>query len=142
MTNPGSPAARELARHLLERETAGAMDPERLGAALQRVCSRVAHNLRRSVGDDGYSAVLARAFVSAQAEEPLLKDMRRTEAGGIDLDVIEGVEGHGAEAVSTALEALLAAIVDILSELIGADMVRRLLDQDDGPQAPGAGRTQ
>jgi len=136
MTTPRTPAARELARRLLESETAGVTDLEQLGAALERAGARVAANLRGSVGEDGYSALLARAFVRAQSEQPMLNDIRRNNGGGVDLDVLAGVQGHGAAAVAAGLECLLAALIDVLSELIGVDMARALLDYDDSQPAP------
>jgi hypothetical protein len=131
-----------MARHLLERETAGVTDAPALGAAMQRACTRVAESLRSSLGDDGYSALLTRAFESAESGLPVLSDIRRVEADGVDLDVVGGVEGHGAVAVGAALQALFTAIVDILSDLIGADMVRALLDENDGPHMRSGRRTQ
>jgi hypothetical protein len=142
MTTPRSPATRELARRLLESETAGVTDLEQLGAGLERVGARVAANLRGSLGEDGYSALLARAFVRAQSEQPMLNDIRRNNGGGVDLDVLAGVQDHGAAAVAAGLECLLAALVDVLSELIGVDMVRALLDYDDSPPTPGERRPQ
>ena len=142
MRTPGSALAREMARHLLERETAGATDAPALGAAMQRACVRVAERLQESVGHDGYSALLSRAFDSAQSDQPVLTDIRRIEAGGVELDVVAGVEGHGAAAVGAALETLFAAIVDILTDLIGLDMVRALLDDDHRPHTRGGRRTQ
>ena len=141
MTTPRSPAARELARRLLESETAGVTDLEQLGAALERTRARVAANLRGSLGEDGYRALLARAFVRAQSEQPMLNDIRRNN-GGVDLDVLAGVQGHGAAAVASGLECLLASLVDVLSELIGVDMVRALLVYDDSPPAPDERRPQ
>lgn len=140
MTSPGSPAARETARRLLERETAGATGAPALGAALERACARVSHTLRRSVGDDGFGALLERALASTQADQPVLKVIRRNDGAGLRLDVAAGVASHGAETVGAALEALFSAIVDILSELIGADMVKNLLDHDEPPRAAGEGR--
>jgi hypothetical protein len=142
MTTPGSPAAREMARQLLEHETAGATEGGRLGAAMQRAWTRVAEILRRSVGEDGYSALLARALARAESQQPVLKDLRRPDALGIHLDVAAAIEDHGAARVGEAVESLLAALVDILSDLIGADMVRNLLDHDDYFQTPGGRRRQ
>jgi len=141
MTTPVSSAAREMARQLLEHERSGATEAAGLGATMQRASTRVADNLRSSVGEDGYSALLVRALARTESDQPVLKDMRRTDAVGIHLDVVGGVEGHGAAAVGAALESLLAALVDILSDLIGADMVRSLLDHDDLPRARRNGRT-
>lgn len=140
MTTPESPAARELARQLLERETAGTTEVAGHGAAMQRACARVTETLRRAVGQDGYSALLVRALARTQSEQPVLKEIRRNDEAGIHLDVVAAVEDHGAATVRAALESLLAALVDILSDLIGADMVRSLLDHDDSPRAPGERR--
>lgn len=134
MTTPESPAARELARQLLERETGGVTEGAALGTAMQRTCVRVADNLRRSVGEDGYHALLARALARTESAQPVLKHIRRTDAAGIHLDVTPAIDGHGSLAVGMAVESLLAAIVDILSDLIGADMVRNLLIYDDSPR--------
>ena len=141
MTTSESPAAREIARQLLERESADATEAAGLGVTMQRTCTRVADNLRRSVGEDGYSALLVRALARTQSDHPVLKDICRADSDGIHLDVVGGVEGHGAAAVGAALESLLAALVDILSDLIGADMVRSLLDDDDLPRARRSGGT-
>jgi len=140
MTSPESPAARELARQLLERETAGTTDMARPGAAMQRAYTRVSETLRRSVGEDGYSALLSRALARTESEQALLKEICRNDAAGIHLDVAAAVENHGAANVAAALESLLAALVEILSDLIGADMVRNLLDHDHSPQALGGRR--
>jgi hypothetical protein len=142
MTTPESPAARELARQLLERETGGVTEGAWLGAAMQRACARVSDNLRCSVGEDGYHALLARALARTEPAQPVLKHIRRTDAAGIHLDVAPAVEGHGPVAVEMALESLLAALVDILGDLIGADMVRNLLIYDDSPCTLDSRRTQ
>jgi hypothetical protein len=142
MTNPESPTARELARQLLERETASATEVADFGAAMQRACAGVSETLRRSVGDDGYSALLARALVRAEVAQPVLTSIRRNGAGGIHLDVVAAVEDHGPVVVGAALESLLAALVDILSDLIGADMVCSLLEHDIGLGTTDARRRQ
>jgi hypothetical protein len=140
MTPPESSSARDIARQLLAQSVAESDQPKDVAAAMQRVCTRASANLRRSVGDDGYNALLARSLRRTEGEHPILADIRRTSETGIHLDgVVASTETHGLPAVTAALEALLAALVDILSGLIGADMVLNLLDID-GPssQAPGA----
>jgi hypothetical protein len=131
MTIQGSAESRRMARHLLEREIAGLTDEAAVGAAMQRAYGRVSENLSRSVGEDGYTALLTRALTRVQPEQPVWKHIRRADAGRIRLDVAAGVRGHGAQAVDQALEALFVAIVDILSDLIGADMVCNLLTHDE-----------
>jgi hypothetical protein len=141
MTIPGSPEAREIARQLLERETAGVTEAAELGAAMQRACARVSEDLRRSIGNEGYDALLARALAIAEAEQPVLQRIRRVDPTGIHLHVAAGVEHHGPTAVHVALESFFARLVEVLSELIGVDMVRNLLIAD--PATPSAeGNTQ
>ncbi|MEP6508086.1 MAG: hypothetical protein ABJC63_07655 [Gemmatimonadales bacterium] len=121
----------EMARQLLERETAVAPESPENGAALERTLARVSENLRRSVGDDGYEALLARAVARAQSDHPALVDIRGDGIAGLSMDrVTAGVDTHGAAVVTAALESLLATLVDVLSGLIGADMVMNLLDPD------------
>ena len=140
MTTSESLAARAIARQLLQPEMTDATDVAGPAAVMQRACTRVAENLRLSLGEDGHSALLARALARTESDHPVLKDIRRADPAGIHLDVVGGVEGHGAAAVDAALESLLAALVDLLSELIGVDMVRSLLDHDDLPRARRNGR--
>jgi hypothetical protein len=131
MTNPGSPAVHELARQLLEREMVQTTEAAGLGAAMQRACAGVSERLRRSVGEDGYAALLARALARSEAEQPVLKNIRRDDAAGIHLDVVTAVDDYGATVVRAGLESLLAALFEILSGLIGVDMMRSLLEYDE-----------
>jgi len=133
---PPSPASREIARQLLDREQANG---EGAGPALQRLCTRVTDNLRGSVGDDGYNALLARALTRVERDHPALKDVRRVTDSNIQLDgVVASIDRHGLPAVTVALESLVAALVDLLSSLIGADMVLNLIDSP--PQLPDKGK--
>lgn len=128
-----SPTSLEIARSLLAREAAQGKEaePESVGAALQRTCSRVSENLRDAMGEDGCNALLVRALARTEANHPALKDVCRLNDGSVHLTgVVASVEAHGVEAVTAAIEALLAAVVDILGRLIGEDMAIRLLDHD------------
>jgi hypothetical protein len=142
MTIQGSAESRLMARHLLEREIAGLTEESAVGAAMQRAYGRLSENLSRSVGEDGYTALLTRALTRVQPEQPVWKHIRRADAGRIRLDVVAGVRGHGTKAVDQALEELFVAIVDILSDLIGADMVRNLLTHDERRRTQDNGRRQ
>jgi len=138
-----SPAAQEMARRLLARETSAAREPAMVAAALQRACMRVSANLRDSMGDDGRDALLARAIARTESDHPALKDLRKLNHGAIQLDgILASVEAHGVAPVTTAIEAMLAALVDVLGRLIGEDMAMRLLDHDPpGPSPDGRTRT-
>ena len=134
MTRAASSAAREMARRLVAREAADGDDPAAIGAALQRVCTRMAENLRDAVGDDGYSALLARVLAATVPEHPPLREMCRAGDSTIRLDgVIARVDSYGAPATTAAVEAMLATLADALSGLIGPDMVLNLLDPDHRP---------
>jgi CTP:molybdopterin cytidylyltransferase MocA len=93
MTSSESAAARESAHQLLTCGALGAADTP--GAAMERAYARIANHLKRSVGDDGYAALHARALVRAPSGEPV---------------------------------SLLAAVIDILSDLVGEDMARSLFE--------------
>lgn len=135
MIPPRSSSARDLANRLLARETAGAVDPAAVATAMQRLCANISTSLRRSVGDDGYNALLARALRSTETDHPVLTRMRRVDGAGIYLDgVLASVDTHGVPTVAAALESLIAAVADILGSLIGADMALNLLT-DDGQSA-------
>lgn len=132
-----SPTSLQVARRVLARESAtrSKAEPKAVGAALQRTCLRVSENLRDVMGEDGSNALLARALARTEGDHPALKNAYHRQHGGIQLDgVVASVEAHGVAAVTAAIEALLAALVDILGRLIGEDMAIRLIDQD-GPQS-------
>jgi hypothetical protein len=129
-TDP-SPTARTLVRQLLAREIAGAEQPDAVGAAIQRLCTRVSENLRSSLGDDGRNALLERAFARTRPQHPALTEIGRFEKTGASFDgVAASVDAHGVPVVTAAVESLLAALAHILGGLIGADMVMNLLDHD------------
>ncbi len=133
MTNPEFSPARDIARQVLSHAVAGARHPRDISAALQLACTRTSENLRRAVGDDGYDALLSRALRRAEPKHPALAAIRHNYDRRISLDgVAASVDTYGLPAVTAALEALFEALADILSGLIGADMVLSLLDYD-GP---------
>jgi hypothetical protein len=136
MSIPGAATARDLARELLERETASATDAARLADAMQRVCIHISEKLRRSVGDDGYVALLEHVVAAMEHDHRVvLKDIWRADAAGIHLHVASAVESRGAATVNAALESLLAALVGMLNELIGADLTRMVLEHDGSPRS-------
>jgi hypothetical protein len=91
------------------------------------------------MGDAGCAALVARALARTEGAHPVLKDLRGRADEGIRLDgIAASANTHGVESVSAAIEALIGALVDMLTRLIGEDMAMRLLDHD-GPQAPPRG---
>jgi hypothetical protein len=100
-----------------------------VGAALQRTLVRVSESLHDSMGDGGRNALLVRALARTEADHPALKNIVGLNEGGIQLDgVVASVDAHGVAEVTAAIEALLAALVDILARIIGEDMAIRLID--------------
>lgn len=136
-----SQVALDLARELVSRDAAGTLSPAESGAALERTLARVSENLRRSLGDDGYAALFSRAVAQNRAAHPALDGIRGEGSGALPLDGLGARMGtHDIHVVSAAFEAVLASIVDVLSGLIGADMVLNLLDPDGISSASPRGR--
>ena len=123
-------ASAQVARRLLLREGVPADGEQRgVGEALQRTCARVCSNLRDTMGEDGCTALLARALARTEGTHPALTRIRRISRSSIALDgVADGVETHGAVVVTAAIEALLAALMDVLGNLIGDDMAIRMIE--------------
>ena len=126
-----SASAQAMARRLLERDVKNELDVDALGVAMQRAVDRVVRDLTGVVGRDGLDALLDRAIDRARREHPAVERMRRDDGAGVPLDVAAAIETHGADAARAGLEAVLAALVDILTALIGADMTRNLLHGND-----------
>jgi len=138
MSTTRAATSRVLARQLLESETALATDATRLTEAMQRVCLRVSNNLRRSVGEDGYGALLARAIANAEHDPRMLRDIWSGDASGTHLHLATAIEHQGAATVDAALEALLAALADTLSDLVGVELTRLLLEyRESSPSRTG-----
>ena len=91
------------------------------------------------MGRAGCAALLARALARTEGAHPVLKHVRGRADEGIRLDgIAASADAHGIESVTAAIEALIAALVDILTRLIGEDMAVRLLDHD-GHESPAPG---
>jgi hypothetical protein len=102
-----------------------------VSAALQRTVVKVSESLRASIGDAGCQALLARALAQLEAAHPALTSMRRISESVIYPEgVAASVETHGAAAVTAAVEAFIAVVVDVLARLIGDDMALQVIDHD------------
>jgi hypothetical protein len=134
-SDPARIGPREMASRLLAREAPAieSGEPEIVGAALQRACRRAIDTLRDSMGEEGCDALLARAFARAEPAHPALKDIRPVNGVGLRLDgIVATSTTRGPAEVNAAVEALLAALVDVLARLIGEEMAIQLMDHD-GP---------
>ena len=109
-------------------------DSAATAAALRRVYARVSNNLRRFVGDDGYNALMARVLAITERERPTLEQIRRTGNADVGLEgMIANIDVHGSADTTAAVEAVLTTLADVLSSLVGADMVLNILDPDSKP---------
>ena len=132
----------DVVRRILARDAPVARDKdlEAAGQALQRSCTRMTGGLWRSMGPAGSSALLARAFARTEGPHPILKELHRGNGDATRVDgIAESVKAHGIGEVTAAIEALLAAVIDILTRLIGEDMATRLISGEDRrPNGRGA----
>lgn len=111
-----------------------------LGAALQLTCSRVSDNLREFMGVDGCSALLDRAIARTEDRHPVWREIRRRDRDGVHLDgIAASVDLHGIAAVSAAVNALLAALFEVLARLIGEDLALRMMGLETPPTETGGG---
>jgi len=132
------PTGIEFARDLLRREVHEPAPPARqLADALHRTCDSVFTNVRATMGDDGCRALFGRAFSAARDQHPAIDALRVASDCEIPREqLLAAIETHGPAATTSAVEALLAALVDILARLIGTDMTLRILDPDTPPSEP------
>lgn len=125
-------AARRVLRR--ERDAGSSENSPPTASELQRACHRVTENLRDTMGADGCTALFARALARTETAHPALKSIRRITKADIGLDdVARSVDAHGIAAVTGALEAFFAALIDVLGRLIGEDMALRIVLLPDLP---------
>jgi hypothetical protein len=141
--SPGTPGVRELTRRLVAREATTGDAPDVAAAAVQAACERTYQTLSRWLGANGSYALFTRALAQAQAEHPLLRDVRfRTQSEPGLEGVTESIQVHGAAAVAAGLESVLVGLIELLGRLVGHDMAARLVEQsvpnpardDEGPK--------
>lgn len=91
---------------------------------------RVADGLSRWFGNYGSAALVTRALARTRAEHPVLDSVvLRLDRSPWIAGLADGGESHGATAVAEGLVAMLAALADAMSRLIGEDLTSRLLEQ-------------
>ena len=137
-------ASVRIARHVLDRAAVRPGDVSPEASAIQQTLTRVSDNLRAAMGKDGGSALLARALARTEAKHPALKDVCRLTGADVHVDgVSASIDLHGVAAVTAGIEALLAALLEVLIRLIGEDMAIRVIDYEaprsrisGGAQAP------
>ncbi len=101
----------------------------------------MAEALRNSMGEAGRTALLARALAGTEEAHPALKDLRilRHDAVRLD-DVVASIDAHGRDEVASAFDALIGAIRDMLTQLVGADMAMQLIGDGASREPPHGAR--
>ncbi|MEX2177189.1 MAG: hypothetical protein WD801_00670 [Gemmatimonadaceae bacterium] len=108
--------------------TGGAQDTPRVVAQTLEL-RRVTDNLRDTMGVDGCTALLERGLMRTETHHPALTLLRRQHGRELHLDgVAAAVEIHGLAAVEKAITALMEALIEVLSRLIGEDMAIRIIN--------------
>ncbi|HYN80677.1 MAG TPA: hypothetical protein VES88_04185 [Gemmatimonadaceae bacterium] len=128
--SPDFPAALQLARRLIDRDSAeGAASPgsAQLAAA---AFDRLYLDLAIWVGFDGCHALFVRALAEARGEDPLLQTIAvRARSSPYLGGVAETIEQHGDRETAEALESMLVILIDLMGRLIGDEMARNLIER-------------
>ena len=123
----GSPSATEVARRHWARAAGDTNTLEEVAAAATRTCTQLQAGLARWVGTEGYRALIDRALLLARAEHPALGSLS---CHGEDQPVTTAaVRAHSAAEVRDGMVALVAALVDLLSRIIGEEIAVELVNQ-------------
>ena len=116
--------------------------PDAAALALHRSYTRVSDALGNAIGEAGRAALLERALACSAKAHPALTDLHVLDDEALRLDDISAtIDSYGRDEVTAAIDALIGALIDILTRLIGADMATQLID--DGvrwPRPPRAAR--
>jgi hypothetical protein len=135
-----SEAATDAARRLWARAVGDASAPEKVAAAAESVCTQLRAGLGRWVGVDGYRALFDRALGLARAEHPALGDLSCL--GGDEPVTSAAVRAHGASEMADGMEALVAALIELLGRIIGEEMAVRLVEHAGRPSPRGVVSTE
>jgi len=125
LTDAGS-SPRHLAELLLSIEAKGAPYPLRAEDAFERACSKLTARLARVIGDRGARTVLLRAVAITRTRFPFL-DADPALGAGDCLKAPAGSLGGQDPAVEEALTSLLANVIGVIVDLLGLNLVYRLL---------------
>jgi hypothetical protein len=127
LDRPG--AAQELARLLIVLETPETPDAAQAIAGAEQVLEQLRVQLARWFGADGAHALLARALDRARAEQPALASAVLESRGRVRLNSLATSAGDSLEHLTASLTLVIASFLTLLTRLIGADMVARVVQQ-------------
>ena len=124
------PAARQIARRLVNARRSERAGGDTAARAAAAACDNLYRELSRWVGPDGCHALFARALAQARTEYPALEQTQLRARSEPYIDgVAETIMAHGDAATTEALESMLAHLVELLGRLIGDDMAMKLIER-------------
>ena len=114
--------------------------PRSAALALHRSYTHVSDALRNSIGEAGRDALLTRALACTEPAHPAVRNLHVLghDGGSLD-DIAASIETYGRDDTAAAIEALIGAVRDILTRLIGADLAMQLIDDGDRRPQPAGG---
>lgn len=123
-------SARALTRRLLDGAAAESGGRDNPALAARAVFERTHCALARALGPTGSNAIFARALTQVQAEHPLLQEFHiDSQAGPAPLDRVTAIAHvHGAPPLAAGLAAWVETVLDMLGDLVGVDVVSRLVE--------------
>jgi hypothetical protein len=122
-------ATREIARRLINRRGVDQAGSRSAAQAAAAACDHLYWDLSRWVGLDGCQALFTRALTQARADHPVLEQIRLSTKSDRHLDgVSETIKTHGDGATAESVESVLVALIELLTRLIGNEMVTRLVE--------------
>ena len=131
MTRP-SAAATRAARRLWARDAADPGTPGEVAADAERVTGDVRTRLIVWIGSEGYHLLLQRALAQAGDAQPALHALSSDH--GHVRGIPEAVRTHGPAKVADGIGAMLAALIDRLGRVVGAEMAERLVEPARGTE--------
>jgi hypothetical protein len=124
--NTPSASIRDRARRLLAVEAAIESTSHPRAHEAVRVCEKLRISLTRFAGADGFTALLQRALVLAQAEVPSLQTVKVTADGRLEglEEFVANAENPGVEAATAITAHLLWLLVTFIGEPITLRLAR------------------
>lgn len=137
MTLP-SPTPKELARRLIERESARVTGSHPASTAVHAACEHLYRGLSLWLGIEGCRALFQRVLGNMKETEPVLAgiEIRGVENGWGLEGVAKAADAFGDATAAAALEALLTELIDVLGRFIGIDLVVTLAEPSRPPAGP------
>jgi hypothetical protein len=120
---------RQLAERLIKVHSSGAGRSPSPAAAAVAAVDNLYGELSRWFGRDGCHALFARALAQARNDYPALEKIQLRPGAEQYFDgASDAIETHGDATAAESIEAMLAALIDLLGRLIGYDMVTKLIE--------------